>query len=1157
MANRFLNNISINDQYTLPASDGSANQVLATNGSGQLSFVDQSGGASLSGGATNKLAIWSGTDSLTNDTNLHWDTSNDRLGIGTATPATTLHVNGRAVIGSNNTIGSSYVANTSIIGSNNDTANTGVTTSTSVILGDGNGGRYGNVVISERTLKLGTDDDVGVTSSNSTAIIDINNNWKAGSAYSNIRGFLGYFAPPSTSNDIYWFYANDNNSLTDSSFGAGNAPEAAVMQISFSPNFGTNSAGNSSNTTSMYFAGNSSSSGAVYITASNQNTSSRGVVTIDGRYQNQNYEIPDGQKIFEVTSGYGRTKFVVESGGQNNEASIGVQKDIFHLGDTDTFFGFTGADTFGVTTGGTERLSIGNSGATFSGTSAFNTITVSGSSTFSDPVTLDSDLTLDGISSMTESTALVMNSGNEVGFRTLGSNAFNSTTIPTNNNQLTNGAGYITSSSLPTVNNGTLTLSTSAGLDGSATFTANQSGGSTFTVSLDLSELTDMTGAVDTAVDEIILLDNGAERRKRFAEIFGSNAYNSTTIPTNNSQLTNGAGYITSSGVAAKIKAGGTGPSTENLNTVADSVSTGQLEYRGFNSSSSNKPATSDNANGVITVGQHSGNYSAQLAFSSNGNVYWRDNPAGNHGSWRKMWDDGNLVMTSTGNRWDVVPTVSSSGVLEAGKYIDFHESDTTTSDYDYRITSTSGRLYFSGDIEIDGGDIYINDSSTRITEGSSNSIRLQTNSGYVDVGPQNSSWCHIYTDRNGFYFNKTTFQLLGNQVFHDGYHPNADTWTTARTITIGSTGKSVNGSGNVSWTLSEIGAAASSHTHSASDITSGTFSDLFSNSIRYNIGLIDGNASQTRDKIRVWSSSSYTIGMKSGFSYGHLNDYAMSFQMNDDSDRGWWWGDTTHTDAQGAMSLTTNGRLVVATSLSVGQGESVTSPSTEALYVSGSADVSTNVTARGHFYGRSVNGQYSNLYRMGGVYFTWDSDSYGTNFNHSITSSYGGTYGDDLTINSYHHLRINIDSNNNNTDEKFEIGQNTTGTGNVRFRVLGTGTVYAADDVIAFYSFSDKRLKTDIKPTTDNLEKILKLEPIEYRWKDGGRDGKKEIGLIAQEVEKIVPEVVRENHRLSDDDETLYKQVDYEHLVSTLIGAVQEQQKQINELKSIINGSS
>ena len=98
---------------------------------------------------------------------------------------------------------------------------------------------------------------------------------------------------------------------------------------------------------------------------------------------------------------------------------------------------------------------------------------------------------------------------------------------------------------------------------------------------------------------------------------------------------------------ATKIEAGGGGPSQENLNTIADSVSTGQLEYRGFNNSTSNGPATSDNANGVITVGQHSSNYSAQLAFSSNGNMYWRDNPNGVHGGWRKMWDDGNDGATS------------------------------------------------------------------------------------------------------------------------------------------------------------------------------------------------------------------------------------------------------------------------------------------------------------------------------------------------------------------------------------------------------------------------------------------------------------------------------------------------------------------------------
>jgi hypothetical protein len=53
------------------------------------------------------------------------------------------------------------------------------------------------------------------------------------------------------------------------------------------------------------------------------------------------------------------------------------------------------------------------------------------------------------------------------------------------------------------------------------------------------------------------------------------------------------------------------------------------------------------------------------------------------------------------------------------------------------------------------------------------------------------------------------TMYIGSDRVFDDGYHPNADAWTTARTITIGNTGKSVSGSANVSWSLAEIGAQA------------------------------------------------------------------------------------------------------------------------------------------------------------------------------------------------------------------------------------------------------------------------------------------------------------------------------------------------------------
>ena len=55
-------------------------------------------------------------------------------------------------------------------------------------------------------------------------------------------------------------------------------------------------------------------------------------------------------------------------------------------------------------------------------------------------------ISIDGLSTQSsEATALVINGSNVVGTRELGSNAFNSTTIPTNTNQLTNGSGFLTS----------------------------------------------------------------------------------------------------------------------------------------------------------------------------------------------------------------------------------------------------------------------------------------------------------------------------------------------------------------------------------------------------------------------------------------------------------------------------------------------------------------------------------------------------------------------------------------------------------------------------------------------------------------------------------------------------------------------------------------
>jgi len=137
-----------------------------------------------------------------------------------------------------------------------------------------------------------------------------------------------------------------------------------------------------------------------------------------------------------------------------------------------------------------------------------------------------------------------------------GSNAFNSTTIPTNTNQLTNGAGFITDGN--TGWNNTYGFVTSSGVTSVASGTGITGGTitGTGTLSLALGELTDMTSSWDNSVDEFIVLDNGSQARKRSAEIFGSNAFNSTTIPTNNNQLTNGAGYTTNVGDITNVSVG-------------------------------------------------------------------------------------------------------------------------------------------------------------------------------------------------------------------------------------------------------------------------------------------------------------------------------------------------------------------------------------------------------------------------------------------------------------------------------------------------------------------------------------------------------------------------------------------------------------------------
>jgi len=121
------------------------------------------------------------------------------------------------------------------------------------------------------------------------------------------------------------------------------------------------------------------------------------------------------------------------------------------------------------------------------------------------------------------------------------------------------------------------------------------------------------------------------------------------------------------------------------------------------------------------------------------------------------------------------------------------------------------------------------------------------------------------------------------------------------------------------------------------------------------------------------------------------------------------------------------------------------------------------------------------------------------------------------------------------------------------------TGTVNGVDaifsgsvDAAAFNVTSDKRLKTDIKPLSNGVEAIMKLNPVTYKKKAtlSSQDYLiKENGFIAQELQKVMPILVQEG---TDANKILT--VNYISIIPVLTKAIQEQQKQIADQQKQIN---
>jgi len=127
-----------------------------------------------------------------------------------------------------------------------------------------------------------------------------------------------------------------------------------------------------------------------------------------------------------------------------------------------------------------------------------------------------------------------------------------------------------------------------------------------------------------------------------------------------------------------------------------------------------------------------------------------------------------------------------------------------------------------------------------------------------------------------------------------------------------------------------------------------------------------------------------------------------------------------------------------------------------------------------------------------------------------------------------------------------YHVANGNVGIGNTApnatLQVQGNANV--SGNAAHFDNISDISLKENIIQLTNSIELLSKLNPVSFDWKDSGE---KSFGLIAQEVEKILPEIV---HQKTDNTKT----VSYIQLIPLLIQAIKIQQQQIDNINRKVN---
>ena len=164
-----------------------------------------------------------------------------------------------------------------------------------------------------------------------------------------------------------------------------------------------------------------------------------------------------------------------------------------------------------------------------------------------------------------------------------------------------------------------------------------------------------------------------------------------------------------------------------------------------------------------------------------------------------------------------------------------------------------------------------------------------------------------------------------------------------------------------------------------------------------------------------------------------------------------------------------------------------------------------------------------------------------------------GGTSGS-VTLGVASDQRGNITLIGPNTSDYIQVDSTTINfvlDGATDMRLYNSGDLHVEGNVIAYSTtISDERLKTDIVKIDGALDKVAQLNGYTFTYT---ADGKQSAGVIAQEVQKVLPSAIVESKlplKMGEDDETEYMTVQYDQLIGLLVEAVKELKAEIAELK-------